>query len=265
MPNRSSAADEAAPQDNGGAANAVRTLARGLEVLRLFTVPGVELNQTDIAAATGLPAPTVHRLVGTLVSYEFLEPVQRGRQYRLGPQAQRMSAAALWRMSSPQNVHERLRQVCESVGETVNLAILVGTEVIYLDSVTGPRLLTPATTIGSRISAHCTAVGKSLLAQLDNDEILARLGTGPYERLTEHTAVNWRQLRPRIERVRKEGLSVSDSEYELGLTSLAVALPRRLDRDPVAVNVALPTVRATERARALISQELTELAANLQY
>jgi IclR family acetate operon transcriptional repressor len=246
--------------DTDESSSAVKTLGRGLDVLRLFASVGPELSQTDIATASGLPLPTVYRLVRTLVAYDFLEPIPPGRQYRLGSEMLRLAGPLLGRIGSPQGIHERLRDLSLATGETTNLATLVGAEIVYLDGVTGTRFLTPQATIGLRIEAHCTALGKSLLAQLDDDEILERLGPGPYARSTEHTARDWPELKKRLDEVRAEGIAISDEEYELGLTSIAIALSRRPDRELRAINVALPLTRATPDFRQEIIERLRTAA-----
>ncbi len=242
----------------------VKTLGRGLEVLRLFGTLGPELSQSDIATATALPLPTVHRLMRTLVAYDFLEPVAQTRQYRLGLEMLRLSGPLLDRFGSSQGIHERLRELSLATGESASLAALIGPEIVYLDGVTGTRFLTPATTIGQRLSAHCTALGKCLLAQLSDDEVLRRLGPGPYELLTPFTAGDWTELHKRLDQVRRDGIAVSVDEYEVGLTAIAMAIPDGPGGELRAINVALPSARAGEAFRTEISDRLRAVVALLE-
>jgi IclR family acetate operon transcriptional repressor len=232
--------------------SAVRTLSRGLEILELFSAEDAELSQSDIAVRAGLPMPTIHRLVKTLVVHEFLEPVAGGRKYRIGPAVLRLAGPLIARSDPSAVIRRKLQELSEVTGETSNLATLLGASVVYLDGVTGGRMLTPQVTVGLRLTAHNTALGKALLAQLTDDEVLARLGEGPYPRATEHSAVDWADLKNRLDVVRDTGLATSDEEFEVGLTSLAIALP--------AINISLPVNRATPEFRKEAAKQLRGIA-----
>jgi IclR family transcriptional regulator, acetate operon repressor len=254
-------ADAAEPSDV--ATSAVRTLARGLEILELFGGDAAELSQTDIAARCGLPMPTIHRLVRTLVAHEFLEPVAGGRNYRAGAAVLKIAGPLIARSDPSAVIRRKLQELSERTGETCNLATLLGASVVYLDGVTGGRMLTPQVTVGLRLSAYNTALGKAMLAELDDAEVVARLGEGPYPRATECSAVDWPALKDRLDVVRENGISVSDEEFEVGLTSLAIALPAQADGSLRAINISLPVSRATPEFRATATELLRGIATEI--
>lgn len=241
----------------------VRTLSRGLEILELFSGDDAELSQSDIAARCGLPMPTIHRLVKTLVTHGFLEAVAGGRNYRIGPAVLRLAGPLIARSDPAATVRRKLQYLSEMTGETTNLATLLGSSVVYLKGVTGSRMLTPQVNIGLRLSAHNTALGKALLAQLDDDEILARLGEGPYPQTTEHTVADWPELKKRLDDVRADGVAISDEEFEVGLFSAAIALPKQVDGSLRAINISLPVTRATPSFRAKATTLLRESAGEI--
>lgn len=247
--------------DNGS--SAVRTLSRGLEILELFSGDDTELSQSDIAARCGLPMPTIHRLVKTLVSHEFLEPVAGGRNYRIGAAVLRLAGPLIARSDPAAVIRRKLAELSETTGETTNLATLLGSSVVYLEGVTGSRILTPQVTVGLRLTAYNTALGKALLAQLDDDDVVARLGTGPYPQTTEHTAADWPELKKRLDEVRTDGVAVSDEEFEIGLFSQAIALPAQVDGTLRAINVSLPVTRATPAFRRTAATLLRGIAAEI--
>lgn len=248
-------------QDAAGAA--VKTLSRGLEILALFSGESAELSQSDIAGRCGLPMPTVHRLVRTLVAHEFLEPVAGGRNYRAGAAVLRLAGPLIARSDPTAAIRRKLTELSEHTGESTNLATLIGSSVVYLDGVSGSRMLTPQVTVGLRISAHNTALGKALLAQLDDEEVLSRLGEGPYPQATDRGATDWLDLKSRLDAVRADGISVSDEEYEVGLTSMAVALPPAQDGSMRAINISLPMNRATDAFRSSAAKLLLDVAAEI--
>lgn len=241
----------------------VRTLSRGLEILELFADDDAELSQTEIAARCGLPMPTIHRLVKTLVTHEFLEPVAGGRNYRIGAAVLRLAVPLIARSDPAAVVRRNLRTIAETTGETANLATLVGSSVLYLDGVAGVRILTPHVTIGLRLAAYNTAIGKALLAQLDDAEVVARLGEGPYPQTTEQTAAAWPDLKKRLDLVRKDGIAISDEEFEVGLFSVAIALPAQSDGTPRAINISLPVTRATPEFRSTATTLLRGVVAEI--
>jgi DNA-binding IclR family transcriptional regulator len=239
--------------------SSVRALARGLDILSLFASHGPELTQTGIAAALGLPLPTVHRLTATLVARGFLLRDERSRRLRLGLEVLRLVAPTLTGLRVPDLAREPLRALAEETGETVNLAVLDEGEVIYLASQAGRHLLTPQVPPGLRLPPHCTALGKCLLAQLAEPEARALLGPEPYAALTPRTRTRWDALRDDLARARRERAAVSLEEYEPGLASVAVALAP-IEGRPAAMNVSLPTARATAERRAALLQRLRRTA-----
>lgn len=246
-----------------GASSAVRTLSRGLEILELFSGEDAELSQTDIAARCGLPMPTIHRLVKTLVAHEFLEPVAGGRNYRVGAAVLRLAGPLIARSDPSAVIRRKLQELSEKTGETTNLATLVGSSVLYLEGVPGSRILTPQVTVGLRLTAYNTALGKALLAQLDDDEVVARLGDGPYAQTTAHTAADWPDLKKRLDLVRSDGIAISDEEFEVGLCSVAIALPAQRDGSLRALNISLPVTRATPEFRTNATALMRGIAAEI--
>jgi len=234
----------------------VGTLSRGLDILELFAGGSPELTQTEISDRLGLPVPTVHRLVRLLTERGWLVRDSASRRLRLGLGAARLLPA----VRLPDLAREPLRALAARTGETVNLAALDGSDVLYLVSETGTHLLTLRSHVGLRLPVHSTALGKCLLAQLDDDDARAAAGDEPYEALTPKTLTSWDRLHANLERVRRDGVAHSREEFEIGLHSIAVPVAW-LDADgPVAVNVSLPSSRAGREATARLMDDLRATA-----
>jgi DNA-binding IclR family transcriptional regulator len=219
-----------------------RTLVRGLEILRLFGAQRPVLTQTQIAEELGLPLPTVGRLCRALVSTGFLELRPDSRRLQLGSEIRRLAAFG----SQGMNDEGRpwMRSLNEQFDEEVNLAILDGVHALYLDTLPSTRRLGVKTVVGSRAPAHCTAVGKCLLAQLDYRIVMDRLGPDPYEQRTDKTILRWSRLHEELADIRRSGLSRSIEEFELGLAGFAVPLgPHTAGGAQLAVSIAVPTAR----------------------
>jgi DNA-binding IclR family transcriptional regulator len=243
----------------------VGTLARGLDILGLFAREAPELTQTEISAALGLPLPTVHRLTAVLAERGFLERDPRTRRFRLGLEIARFMPPLLSGLRLPDLVRPHMRRLAADTGETVNLAALQDGETVYLVSETGDRLLTSQTPVGLRLPAHCTALGKCLLARLPDDAVRHAVGAEPYARRTPATLTTWAALRAELEAIRREGVARSWEEYEAGLASIAVPIGG-IDGDggEAALNVSLPTTRATPAVRDELAARLREIAAQVE-
>lgn len=240
--------------------HSVGTLARGLDVLELFASSAPELSQKEISDALGLPMPTVHRLTALLTERGWLDRDPATRRLRLGLEMARLVPAVLAGMRLPELARPYLLRLATDMQETVNVAILEGADIVYLLSETGDRLLTPQVMVGMRLPAHCTALGKCLLAQLPEDVARSALGDEPYERRTERTLTTWKELASDLAEIRETGVSISEEEYEIGLVSIAVAV-RWIDGPGTgAINVSLPAGRATPAFRDELTRGLLAAA-----
>lgn len=243
--------------------SSVGTLARGLDVLELFGSANAEISQTEISQTLGLPMPTVHRLVTLLTERGWLDREPASRRLRPGIEMVRLVPALIGGMRLPELIRPRLIGLAVELRETVNLAILQGAEVVYVLSESADRLLTPHVTVGMRLPAHCTALGKCLLAQLPQDVARVALGEEPYERRTKRTLTTWTSLAKDLAAIREAGVSISEEEYEIGLVSVAVPVRWLHGPGTGAINVSLPTSRASAEFRDRLTKSLVKAAGEL--
>ena len=235
-----------------------QSLGRVLDVLGLFSADRARLSLSEIAELLGWPVPTTHRVIATLVDRGFLVREPHTKQFRLGLGVIRLVAPLLTSFQLPELARPHLQSLSLHTGETVNLAILDGAEVLYLSSYPGRFRVRVDATPGARLSAHCTALGKCLLAQLGPEDARRRLGPRPYAPMTPKTARTWEELTPRLDAARSRGYAVSVDEYEIGLLSCAV--PVRAEIGLVAaINVAAPAMRVSPEA--LVETILPQLRA----
>jgi IclR family acetate operon transcriptional repressor len=239
----------------------VGTLARGLDVLELFGRLGPQLSQKEISEELGLPMPTVHRLTALLTERGWLDRDPATRRLRLGMEMARLVPAMLSGMRLPELARPHLARLAFDLQETVNVATLQGAEIVYLLSVPGDRLLTSTVVVGTRLPAHCTALGKCLLSALPDEAVRAVLGPEPYEQRTANTLTTWPALAADLAAARDADVAVSDGELEVGLVSIA-ALVRWIDGPgTAAINVSLPATRATPEFRRQLVSALHRCAA----
>lgn len=202
---------------------------------------GVALS--ELAARSGLPLPTIHRLVRTLVASGYVRQLP-SRRYALGPRLIRLGDAAsrmLGEWARPQ-----LAALVDATGESANLAMLDGDAVVYVAQVPSRHAMRMFTEVGRRVPAHCTGVGKALLATLPAAEVRALVARTGLPAATPHTITDPAALTRELETVRAHGYAVDDAEQELGVRCVAVAVPGA--PSATAISVSGPAARVTWEA-----------------
>jgi IclR family acetate operon transcriptional repressor len=199
----------------------VQSVDRAFGILDALTRLGGRASLGDLAADTGLAPATVHRLCATLAESGHLRRDAR-RDYLLGPRLQRVGdvaarATASWPVPM-------LTAVVAGTGETANLAVREGDGVVYLAQVPSPHSMRMFTEVGRKVEIHCTAVGKALVAGLDDDEIRAMLSRAGMRRYTGSTIADADDLLDEIGRVRRLGYAADESEQEEGVRCVALAV-----------------------------------------
>jgi DNA-binding IclR family transcriptional regulator len=224
----------------------VQSLARGLRLLRLFTRERPELALADCAELLHLSAPTTYRLLNTLEGERFLERDPATGAFRLALGVLELLPALLDGLGVARVAQPPIARLAQVTGESANLATLEEGRVLYLVSAPSDRLLRIETPPGLRLPAHCTALGKCLLAQLPDEAARSLLGEQPYRALTARTLITWDELERELAQIRRRGYALSEGELEDGLSSCAVALPAGAGR-PYAINVSSPSSRMSRR------------------
>ncbi|MBZ9640975.1 IclR family transcriptional regulator C-terminal domain-containing protein [Streptomyces sp. PSKA30] len=222
----------------------VESLARGLTVLTAFGEGRTELTLTEVAKATGLARATARR---ALITYEHLGMVAQSRAgaFRLTPQVLSLGYPPLSRTSLPQIAAPHLAALADRIHESTSLAVLTaaGDEIQYTARVATSRVMSVNITVGTRLPAYATSMGRVLLADLPPAE--RHLGTGPLRPLTPRTITDPQALARALEEVGTQGYALVDEELEEGLRSIAVPVRDRTGRAVAALNTAMHSSRHT--------------------
>jgi IclR family transcriptional regulator, acetate operon repressor len=216
----------------------VQSVERALDLLEALARGG-RLGLSEAAAAAGLAEGTAHRLLRTLVARGYVRQ-DDGRRYGLGTRLLALGDAA--RQATAAAAGPYLARLVAVSGETANLAVLEGDDVVYLAQVPSAHRLRIFAEVGRHVPPHSTAVGKALLSGLRDDEVIALLGrTGLAARTARtHTAVP--QVLAALAAARAEGYSVDDEEEETGVRCVAVPVVAG-GRVVAALSVSGPTSR----------------------
>jgi IclR family acetate operon transcriptional repressor len=202
-----------------GNGDGVQSLERAFTLLELLADDGGEVPLSRLAAGSGLPLSTIHRLLRTLVASGYVRQLP-SRRYVLGPRLIHLgesSSRALGTWALPY-----LTELVDGTGETSNMAMLDGDRVVYVAQVPSRHSMRMFTEVGRRVYLHCTGVGKALLAQLPREtarELVERAGM---PRRTPRTITDVEVLMTELDRIREQGYAVDDGEQEAGVRCVAV-------------------------------------------
>ncbi|MFZ8955305.1 MAG: IclR family transcriptional regulator [Burkholderiaceae bacterium] len=202
---------------------------------------------------TGLPKPTVHRMLQQLEMAGMVQRDGDGRQYTTGLRLRQSAETVLLNNTVHGARHLVLRRLVEEVGETCNLTAFNGSEVVYLDRVETPAPLRFYLQAGSVVPAHCSATGKLFLAQMTPSQRRRLLGQVSLERFTPKTITDMDAIEAEIAIVKRDGVGYDREEYLPGLICVAVLVPSTNRTSNLGLAIQAPSMRLTpQRVEAAI-------------
>jgi len=251
------------PAEKNGRDGGVQSLQRAFELLEHLADTGGEASLSELATLSGLPMPTIHRLIRTLVDLGYVRQ-NTNRRYALGARLIRLGENASMQFGAW--ARPLLAELVEEVGETANLAVLERDEVVYVAQVPSKHSMRMFTEVGRRVYPHCTGVGKALLSQLSDDEVRRIVARTGMPAQTANTITEPDGLIADLDLIRRRGYSVDDGEQEIGVRCFAVPVPNA--PAPTAVSVSGPAARVTvesaDRIVPLLKRVAKELSAQYE-
>ncbi|MDK0524213.1 IclR family transcriptional regulator [Streptomyces sp. ML-6] len=214
-----------------------------LRMLRLFEDHEmIRVNQ--VARDMNLSRSTVHRMLTTLSHHRFVEQDEFSRAYKPGPALVDIGLAVLDNIDIRGLAHSALTELRDRTNETAHLALLRGTEVVYLDSVESKHIVRTGGRVGRTLPAHGTAAGKALLAELSDDALVALYPSGELASATPRTATTLDELRRQLTEVRRVGYAFNDAESEDDVRAVAAVVRDKRGRPRAALATTAPLSRS---------------------
>ncbi|MEJ5868592.1 IclR family transcriptional regulator [Pseudokineococcus sp. 5B2Z-1] len=239
-------------------ASTVQSVERAVSILQSLASLG-SAGVTEIAADVGVHKATAHRLLTTLEARGLVSQDADRGAYRLGRTVLQLAAAA----SRPDDVVSACRPLCDAlaaeVGETVNLVVSDGRQIITVYQAVGDAILASRDFVGKHDPLHATAAGKVFLARLPAARV-DELVRGGLERFTPSTIVDPDALRAELARVRERGWAVTSEEHEVGLVVAAAPVLGAEGTPVAAMTVSGPTYRVTDETLPGLVERLTGAA-----
>jgi IclR family pca regulon transcriptional regulator len=230
-------------ETNGRPGAYSQSLERGLAILSSFRSGRPLLGVSDLAREVGLSRSTTHRYIATLAGLGYLQQDPPTRKYRLGPRVLDLGFSAINSMDLREVAAPHLQALSDETGHTVNMAVLDGPDIMYLERCRtyrqGQRDIDLNLHIGSRLPAYCTSMGKVLLANLPPDRLKEVLRLTEFHRRGPNTLTAKADLLAELERVREAGLAINNEELAYGLRSIAAPVFSQNGEAAAAINLAV--------------------------
>src|SRR5712691_10928054 len=222
------------------------SVATAIRLLKAFSEDEVEIGISALARRLSLAKSTVHRLAVTLVSEGLLEQDRENGKYQLGIALFRLGALVRRRMNVSNQARPYLYDLREKINESVHLAILDETEIMYVYNLEGTHAIRMRSDIGVRKPAYCTAEGQAILA-FAPDVMVARVIAAGLAPRTPKTITSPEKFSKELAATRQRGCAIEDEESEIGM--VCIAAPIRDDSGDVvaAVGIAGPVTRLSKK------------------
>jgi DNA-binding IclR family transcriptional regulator len=243
----------------------VGVIGKVLRILELLHRSPSGLELKDVAKRTGINKTTAHRFLSHLEAESYLLR-DAGGAFVLGPKIARLGGgmsfeATLCKISRP-----TLENLRKTTGETVNLAVLEGSDILYLDVLESPHRFSVVPHIGAHSPVYCTALGKAILASMNDEQkkeqILASIS---FETNTPHTLSSISKLKQDLSRIRQLGFSHDDEESFVGARCIGAAILAADGTVAAAVSISGPTSRVTKERLPFYSGQIRQAAQDISW
>jgi IclR family pca regulon transcriptional regulator len=251
-----------------------QSLERGLLILSAFRSGQPQLGVSELGREVGLSRSTAHRYVATLATLGYLQQDEETKKYRLGPRVLDLGFSAINSMEVREVAAPHLRRLSDATGFTVNMAILDGNDIVYVERCRntrpGQREIDLDLHVGSRLPAYCTSLGKVLLAHLPQPVQDAVLEGVEFSRRGPNTITSRRALIAELARVREQGFALNNEELAYGLRSIAAPVFDFRGDAVAAVNLAVHSSMVSmqdlvARLGETLRRSAAEISAHLGY
>lgn len=243
-------------------ASPVESVDRALRMVALLGANPSGLTLDDLARGAGIPKSSVHRILGALRHRGFAAQSDDGGRYFLGTEMLRVAFAFHAGLDIPALTHPLLLRLRDAFNETVHAGVLDGTDVVYLDKVESSHPIIMASVIGGRNPAHCTGIGKALVAWTYPSDEAVRLWVrshAPLPARTRHTITSEAKLVEEFARTRERGYALDLEESELGVRCISVPVFLGQSTPAAAISLSAPRTRLSDQRIAEIAPLLRRM------
>ena len=246
------------PQQVGHETNLIQSVLKALDVLDCLSSAERPLSAQEVAQRCLLSRPTAYRHLVTLLTRDYVTTFEDDRYYQIGPKVLGLSKSFLDRLDLPELAKADMRELSRVSQETVHLAVLDRTEILYVAKVDGPQAVRMYSAIGTRNPLYCTAMGKAILAFLPIEKRTKLLDQVALVPRTPNTITDPVALDQHLELVRGHGYAIDDVEFEEGIRCLGAPIFNHTGRVIAAISISGPAYRLSNSRLQELSGQVTE-------
>ncbi|MBV8667087.1 MAG: IclR family transcriptional regulator [Burkholderiaceae bacterium] len=238
-------------------------LERGLRLLCEFTREERNLSAPELARRLDVPRSTVFRLLTTLERMGFVERTEGGRDYRLGMAVLRLGFEYLASLELTEIGHPLLERLREALGYSCNLVVRDGRSIVYVAKSAAPSTFASTVSVGTRLPAHATVLGRVLLLDLSSTQLRELYPEERLESYTEFTPKNATALFELVQADRERGYVAHEGFFERGISTVAAPVRDRGGNVVAAMGVTIPGNGIAEEKMASVVSGVCDSAAEL--
>jgi DNA-binding IclR family transcriptional regulator len=221
------------------------SVTRALDILEALDAEG-EMSNTKLAEKLGMEKSTVFRALHTLKAKNYVRQDPETLKYSNSYKLFEMGHNVARRTGLPKQAFRFMRKLANNVKGAVNLGVLDGDKVVYIDKIESDETVKVCMKIGQGIPLYCTGLGKALLANLPQQAVKSIVGPGPYSRFTDSTLTSFEELVKDLAQVRNRGYAIDNEEHLRGIICVAAPVFNAKGESIAALSVAVPKITAND-------------------
>ena len=245
----------------------VKSAKRVMQILTLMMENPNGLTISKVSLMLGIPKSSTHELLHSMSQENYLK--QEGNVYNLGIRVFEIGQAAIRNSALIQYARPIMKSIGEELKESVHLATLDGTEVVYLSKMQFRKDIRLESIMGTRLPSYATGIGKAILSTMSNDEVSELFSKIVFKQFTPKTITSINKLHKNLEEIRSKGYAEDQEEYSKGIYCYAMPIKDLQNSTLGAISVSMPSLPSSQERRDKVLQLLGEatsiLSQNVRY
>jgi IclR family KDG regulon transcriptional repressor len=238
----------------------LKALDKSLAILEILSQENSPLSIAELSERLGIYPSTIHRILDTLRYWGYVEQDLDTQRYQLGLKVLELGMTKHQGMELVKEAAPYLKELQNQSNETVYLGILDEGEVLYLSKEESSQSIRMVSKVGSRVPAHCTALGKVLLAYLEEEERKKILKEKGFSHFTDNTITNEEEIKKELRKVKEQGFAQDREEYEKNVCCIAAPIRNHQDRVIAAISISGPAFRLNTGRRRQLQGTLIQIS-----